>query len=625
MNQRGLRFTSLIFFSLTIFGLAASGPGAVERTRITISSEPLHQGRISSMLYGGFVELLDDVVPGMWAEMLGDRGFEGILPTAKWCYFRGEPNLADRNWDVNETWSYDRENPFNGEQSARLTSLKARPGRLAQSHLAARKGMGYRLSGYWRSDSNSLQVRAVLKALAPDETWMTLASVDLPRPDSAWKKFEGRLLSRGTTDRAVLEIEAAGQGHLWLDKLSLLPEDNVHGWRHDVVEAARELGPPIIRWGGSTIDPGPYRWKTAVGDRDRRPPFIISPWGRRDSNDVGVEEFIHFCQAAGATPLICVSLGDGAESAGQLVEYLNGSEDSEWGRKRAANGHSKPYGVKYWQVGNEIDRAGYSRDFTDFSRAIKKADPQAIVLSSFPTRELIDRAGQDLDFVCPHYYQDDLDGVASDLKTIKDWISHSSRPDRTKIGVTEWNINAGNWGLGRGKLNTLGCALFEARFLNVLHRHSDAVALACRSNLANSFCGGTIQTNAAELYRTPSFYIMALYRKHSLPVPVRLAVDVPASVDLSACASEDRSSLCLFVVNPGKEAVELDLDLSAFGSGCAIKGGEVVCDTQDRQQIDAINSFSNPNRISPTKLAKPTASCVTIPAMSIAAIDGGKN
>ncbi len=140
-------------------------------------------------------------------------------------------------------------------------------------------------------------------------------------------------------------------------------------------------------------------------------------------------------------------------------------------------------------------------------------------------QEIIDVAGPDIAMVCPHYYQADLDGVDADLRRIEGWIKGSAGRDRIRMGVTEWNVDAGNWGLGRGKLNTLGCALFEARFLNVLHRHSEFVTLACRSNMTNSFQGGTIQTNAAGLYRTPSFLVMRLYRSHSKPLPVRVAAD----------------------------------------------------------------------------------------------------
>jgi alpha-L-arabinofuranosidase len=600
---------------------AGSAPGDAN---LKILSQPLHGGRISPMLYGGFVELLDDLVPGMWAEMLGDRGFEGVLPTSTWDYFRGEPNLCDRDWDLGPDWSYDSERPFNDRQSCRLNVPKGRPARLTQSHLAVRKGMTYAFSGHGRSDSSSVRIRVALKALLPDGSWTTLAELGPLSPGAAWTKFSGTLVSRGTTDRAVLEIEARGPGHLWLDKLSLMPEDNVQGWRRDVVEALKELAPPIVRWGGSTVDPGPYHWSDATGERDLRPSFANRVWGRRDTNDVGVEEFVRLCRAVGTEPLVCVSLGDGVESARRMVEYLNGPAGSEWGRKRAANGRPEPYGVRYWQVGNEIDAPGYVKSLVEFARAVRAADPQATVLSSFPTKEIIDVAGPDIQIVCPHYYQSDLEGVDSDLRKIEGWIKGSAGLGRIRVGVTEWNIDAGNWGLGRGKLNSLGCALFEAQFLNVLHRHSEFVILACRSNMTNSFSGGSIQTNAAGLYRTPSFLVMSLYRTHSRPLPLRLSADVPFPLDVTACASEDRAGVTVFAVNPRRDPVRLVLDLDDLGPGCGIRGGEVVKDAIDRGQIDIINSFANPRRVVKAKLERESKNVVTIPGLSIAAIDCGR-
>jgi alpha-L-arabinofuranosidase len=610
--------------------LLPSGPPAEAGTAsgeltLKVLAEPLHGGRISPMLYGGFVELLDDVVPGMWAEMLGDRGFEGVLPTSTWDYFRGEPNLCDRDWDKGPDWSYDADRPFNDRQSCRLEARKDAPARLTQSALAVRQGMAYLFTGYGRSDSPSLKIAVRLKALLPDGSWMTLAAFALPSPGAEWKKFSGKLVSKGTTDRAVLEIEARGAGAVWLDKPSLMPEDNVEGWRRDVVEAMKELAPPVVRWGGSTVDPGPYHWSDAIGDRDLRPSFVNRVWGRRDTNDVGVEEFVRLCRAVGAEPLVCVSLGDGVASARNMVEYLNGPADSEWGRKRAGSGRPEPYGVKYWQVGNEIDAPGYVRSLVEFARAVRAADPAAVVLSSFPTKEIIDVAGPDIAMVCPHYYQADLDGVDADLGRIEGWIKGSASRDRIRVGVTEWNIDAGNWGLGRGKLNSLGCALFEARFLNVLHRHSELVTLACRSNMTNSFQGGTIQTNAAGLYRTPSFLVMDLFRHHSRPVPLRLEAGLPFALDVTACASEDKATVTVFVVNPTKEPVRLTLDLAALGPGFVVKGGEVVKDAQDRGQIDIINSFAGPRRVVKVKLERESASAVVLPALSIAAIECGRD
>ena len=628
MNVRRIRtLAGLLILTLAFPAIpAASGgaSGAPAAVNVKVHAGPLHGGRVSPMLYGGFVELLDDLVPGMWAEMLGDRGFEGVLPTSTWDYFRGEPDLCDRDWDRGPDWGYDTAEPFNDRQSARLEVGAGGMARLTQSGLAVRKGMGYKVSGHWRGDSTSLRVRLSLKALLPDGTWMSLAALELPGPGREWGVFAGNLRSTGTTDRAVFEIEARGRGRLWLDQLSLMPEDSIDGWRRDVVEAMKELAPPVVRWGGSTVDPGPYRWSDAVGERDRRPSFINRVWGRRDTNDVGVEEFVRLCRAVGAEPLICVSLGDGVESARRMVEYINGPAGSEWGRKRAANGHAAPYGVKYWQVGNEIEAPGYVKSLVEFARAVRAADPAAVVLSSFPTKEIVDVAGPDIDLVCPHYYQADLDGVDADLRKIEGWIRDSAGRGRLRVGVTEWNIDAGNWGLGRGKLNTLGCALFEARFLNVLHRHAEVVALACRSNMTNSFCGGTIQTNAAGLYRTPSFLVMAMVRAHSRPVPLRVSTDLPAAVDATACAAEDGSGLTVFLVNTAHAPIRLALDLSDFGPGFAARGGEVVKDSQDRGQVDIVNGFADPKRVVRVKLVPDGGGTVTLPALSVAAIDCGR-
>src|SRR5580658_10421147 len=53
--------------------LAATMPmaGQNSRTNAIIRAEPLAGGRIEPTLFGNFMELLDDVVPGSWAELTG--------------------------------------------------------------------------------------------------------------------------------------------------------------------------------------------------------------------------------------------------------------------------------------------------------------------------------------------------------------------------------------------------------------------------------------------------------------------------------------------------------------------------------------------------------------------------
>jgi alpha-N-arabinofuranosidase len=599
----------------------ATGSGAdSEAVAVKILDRPLHGGLITPLLYGNFVELLDDVVPGMWAEMLGDRGFDGIAPTIKQVYHQGALNLCDRDWDKNPTWAYDADKPWNGKQSARIDSSKAKPGSLTQSALAVKKGMTYIFSGYFRADAGAVGLTLEIKALCPDGTWMTLGRAGLRRPGKDWGKLACRIVSSGTTDRAVIKIRTTGEGRVWADKLSLMPADNIDGWRRDVVEAVREMRPPVLRWGGSTVDPGGYRWLDGIGDRDRRTPFLNMNWGRIDSNDVGIEEFIGFCRAVGADPLVCVSFADGPESAGRMVEYLNGAPGSEGGKLRAANGHRDPYGVKYWQIGNEVGDIDTAKRCREFCLAIRKADPGAVLFTSFPSELLIANVGDLVSYFCPHYYTPDLAYVEKDIRSLRETLRTRLEGRDVGLAVTEWNIDAGSWGLGRGRLGSLGCALFEARFLNVLRRNSDIMKAACRSNLANSFCGGTIQTNASGLYKIPAFYVMKLYRDHSKDVPLKILQESVDGLDLSACRSLDGKSCCLFLVNSRKEPVIVDLDASMLGPGVAAREGETVCDTQDRFQPDVTNFWDRPNRIR-TVPAKIDGGKVLLPALSVTAVE----
>jgi alpha-N-arabinofuranosidase len=250
--------------------VAAAIPMAAQepRTSAVVRAEAISGGRVEPTLFGNFMELLDDVVPGSWAELLDDRSFAGVLPAADWVYYDGALDICDRQWDTNATWSYDTDNPFNGKRCARLTP-GTEPASLTQSGLSARKGVEYSFSAYMRGEGG-ITATVLLKAELPSGEWLTLASAVLPPPSSEWERRAVKMTSIGATDHAVFELRAEGRGQLWVDKLSLMPGDNRKGWRADVVEAIREIRPGILRWGGSTVDPGHYHWKDGIGDRDHR-------------------------------------------------------------------------------------------------------------------------------------------------------------------------------------------------------------------------------------------------------------------------------------------------------------------------------------------------------------------
>lgn len=613
----------MISFSFVVIAamalIATTAVMAESNNIVKVSNKPMHSGRISPMIYGGFIELLDDLVPGMRAEMLNDRNFEGVQPAVYWSYYNGEPNFCDREWDKSDTWSYDKQNPFNSEQSAKLSAQNGKNASLTQSGLAVKMGMTYNFEGYFRADVPNLELKALLKTLNPDGTWLILGSTTLSTPSIQWVKQKHSITCFGTTDRAVFELQAIGSGSVWADKVSLMPKDNLKGWRTDVVQAVKDADPGIIRWGGSIVDPGGYKWKNGIGDCDLRTPFQVCPWGRLDSNDVGLDEFLQFCELIDVEPLICVSFSDGPQSAKDMIDYCNGGPDTEWGKRRIENGHQKPYGVKYWQVGNELGDEEYIKGCAAICKAIKDADSNAILLSSYPSPELLAAAGKYLDYICPHHYVPDLQADEDDINANIESIKNAALDHKMKIGVTEWNVTGGWWGLGRGKLMTLETALFTGRYLNLLQRYSNVVGLACRSNMTNSYGSGMIQTNPAGFYLTPSYYVMKLYAEHSKPIPMSV-ISAIEGVDISACTSEDGKQLAIFVVNTTSEPVEIQLDLSEYGNSIKTVSGEVVCDTQDRRQPELMNHFTAPDRVRAVDLPM-TEKTIKLPALSVAAVE----
>lgn len=164
-------------------------------------------------------------------------------------------------------------------------------------------------------------------------------------------------------------------------------------WRKDVIETTKELSPGMMRWGG--LLSAYYKWKEAIGPRDKRIPMRNLVWGGIETNQVGTAEFVDFCRQVGADPLMCVNFeSEGyapwaktakgeirtadANEAAQWVDYCNNPSNKE----RISHGLSEPLPIKIWQLGNETS---YSKDRFDlntaaqktieFSKAMRTVDP----------------------------------------------------------------------------------------------------------------------------------------------------------------------------------------------------------------------------------------------------------
>ena len=598
--------------------VAALRTAAEEPKMLRITAEPLCPGTISPFQYGQFVEHLCDLVPAMWAEKLYDGSFEGLRPYA--VVFLKETDFKEKPWHPSGAtnrgkYTLDKSTKISGEVSQKIEVTGGAPCTLGicQDGLAVDPADPCAFSCFMKQQGVAGPV--TVKVHVENKV---LASCQF-QPNEDWQKLRAKLtFSAGATD-ATLTISLRGPGVLWLDNASLMPESAVGGWRRDVVEALRAAKPGIIRYGGSQVK-GNFDWRITLGDPDLRKPFTA--WGGLQPTGPGLEEIVQFCRLVDAEPLICVRFENNApQEAAAQVEYFNGSVETPMGALRSKNGHPEPYKVKYWQVGNEVDGADYAARLPALCEAMKKADPSILLMSSYPSEAVISNAREYLDFVCPHHYGH---GGDADFVALTRMIEKCSQGRKIKIGVTEWNNTAGDFGPGRAKLWGLENALYCSRYHNCLHRHCDMVEIANRSNLINSFCSGFIQTDRYRLYKTPTYYAQQLYAVHAGAHPLRVEGVIGGGLDLSATVSADKEKVILFVVNSSLNNVARELDFSAFGkAGQEVRTG-TVADREQAGEPDVANSFGDPERVATRpgtfKASSPKFECV-FPALSLTVLE----
>lgn len=132
--------------------------------------------------------------------------------------------------------------------------------------------------------------------------------------------------------------------------------------QREVVDQIRELKPGVIRFPGGT-DVDSFDWTALVPNVPGAP------------NDglrykLGLDAFIKVCRDVGSEPLLVLNLkyglakekplADAALQAAGLVAYCNAEVGAklpegmpDWPALRAKNGSAAPFGVKYFQIGNE--------------------------------------------------------------------------------------------------------------------------------------------------------------------------------------------------------------------------------------------------------------------------------
>src|SRR6266699_6352741 len=133
------------------------------------------------------------------------------------------------------------------------------------------------------------------------------------------------------------------------DPGSKLSDSN--GFRTDVLQEIRQLGVPIIRYPGGNFVSG-YNWLDGIGPKEDRPHVLDKAWNTLENNQFGTNEFMAWCKAVGALPLMGLNLGTGSsERAAALVEYCNLEKGTKWSDLRREHGIADPWKVQNWCLG----------------------------------------------------------------------------------------------------------------------------------------------------------------------------------------------------------------------------------------------------------------------------------
>ncbi len=479
-----------------------------------------------------------------------------------------------------DMFEMDSRNAYVGEFSVRLKSKKDNKVTLQQSALGVRPGIS--MTGYIIAKADrSMPVKVSL--VAGDESKDVTLNVG-----SSWKKYPIEFSAFDIKDSdARFNITPEEDGTLWVGAVSLMPDDNVEGFRADVLELLKGLNSPVYRWPGGNFVSG-YDWHDGIGPRDERPPRKNPAWTGIENNDVGIHEFIRLCELIGAEPYIAVNAGLGTlEDAAAEVEYTNGAATTPMGKLRAKNGHEEPWNVKWWSIGNEMfgdwqlgfmSTEAFAERHNEFAKAMWAVDPDIKLIGVGEIgrwdRYILAHCADYMNLVSEHFYCQDWHGggLATHVLQIPRYIkriadAHRSYRDSIpalqgkdiKICMDEWNYWYGPHVYGElGTRYYLRDALGIAAGLNEFLRQSDIIFMANYAQTVNVI--GAIKATTTDAEYASTGMVLKMYREHFGTVPVAVDGDL-RPLDVAAAIDKTNGALTISVVNPTWEEVSFPLTM----------------------------------------------------------------
>lgn len=349
---------------------------------------------------------------------------------------------------------------------------------------------------------------------------------------------------------------------------SKLSDEN--GFRKDVMQATKDLGVTLLRWPGGNFTSG-YNWRDGIGPKDQRPARPDHAWGAFETNRFGTDEFLLYCEKMKIEPYLCINAGLGSvDEARQWVEYTNETRDTYWAQQRRKNGREKPWAVKYWGLGNELDgpwqlgsksAIDYATFALEAAKAMRRADDSIKLIASGSShfnrgndwigwnRTVLEKLKTEIDYISLHTYignpQNDFErflAISRDLDErieivegqIKAAQNGLPNPRPIYIAFDEWNVwyraraEGGEFAIAKTGLEekyNFEDALVMGAFMNSFIRHAHIVKMANLAQLVNVIA--PIFTNKDGMFLQTIYFPLAEYAKQRGNTAIDTLVDSP--------------------------------------------------------------------------------------------------
>lgn len=601
-----------VILSLTLV-FACAFPASACTDKLTISEDNIAHD-VSDMLYGVFLEDISYAIDGgLCANLIANDSFEyEANPMYAWRA-GGVEAKVESDCPMNENNTNYLKISGSGTVSNigyveyyTYMTYEMNEEKRNTPDIGFKKGEAYEISAYFKNIDFDGSVSVYLDS----ENNKIPAALDIS-DCGEWTRVTAEITSKASEDGS-LTFSFDGDGTVLMDFVTVYPESS-HGYdsdewkytclRADLYKTLEDMHPRFIRFPGGCFAEGDsfdnmYNWKNSIGKIEERKQNynlwqdLYSGREYNNSYEIGYHEYLQLCDDVGAEPVPVFSAGvlcQGriypyqsikpgtdewetlVEDILDFVEYCNGSTDTEWGAKRAENGHPEPFDLKYIGIGNENWGDIYWDNFAVLKEIINENYPELTVITTSGAwlgGDEFDYAWEKVNTLYPdtivdeHYYT-----IGGYLFENNDRYDSYDR-NGAGVFVGEYAATADGVGTANTKCN-IWSAIEEASYMTGFERNSDIVKMASYAPTfakVNSQCWtiNEIWFDSQEVVPTPSYYVQMLYSNNLGSEYVSVDFDEDG-IYQSVTVDRENEILYVKIVNSTGIAKNINIKVDGFG------------------------------------------------------------